>query len=727
MRRSLAAVAVASCFAAGGALANPTGPTVTHGTAVFQQSGNVLQITNSPNAIINWQGFSIGVNELTCFIQNSAVSAVLNRVITQHPSQILGALQSNGRVFLINPNGIVFGPNSRIDVSGMVASTLNLSDTDFLTGRMRFTETPGAGILVNQGSLTAAPGGHIYLVAPDVTNSGLITSPGGEVVLAAGKTVELMDPGTPYLRVQVTAPDNQALNLGRIAAESGRTGIFAGLIAQRGAINADGARVGESGKIVLAAGKNTTLEAGSITTASGASGGKVTIQSGDATIVAGVVEAKGTEGQGGTVQVLGNRVDLVGGASIDVSGAIGGKVEIQSADTTLVAGVVEAKGTEGPGGTVQILGNLVGLIGNASVDVSGAAGGGAVLVGGDIQGRNPDIQNASRTTITAGASIRADATGQGDGGRVIVWSDNLTRFYGEISVRGGPRGGDGGFAEVSGKDELAFGGKVTLSAPAGRGGTLLLDPTDITLVAAGGTLDGQLSGSADPNLLFSDGSGNTTLSVTALTTGFASGNTIVLQAANNVNFGLPVALQPGVNLTVAPDADANGAGAFNLSANLTADNLTVSGRMNHTAGALTVVSGSVSGLYDYGSPGIITVNGGTLALGGGMNWSGTGDIVGSGTVLQGSGPISANVTSSAGTAALAAVAVTVSNAQAANQATTSDTPPEKVAKEATREAAIHAERVAGPAKPPEPKRYARLDDRLFNGCRQLDANVYFCR
>jgi len=625
LRRSLAAVAVGSCFVAGGALANPTGPAVKHGTAAFQQSGNVLRITNSPNAIINWQGFSIGVNELTCFIQNSAASAVLNRVITQHPSQILGALQSNGRVFLINPNGIVFGPNSRIDVSGMVASTLNLSDADFLTGRMRFTETPGAGSLVNQGSLTAAPGGHIYLVAPDVTNSGLITSPGGEVVLAAGKTVELMDPGTPYLRVQVTAPDNQALNLGRIAAESGRTGIFAGLIAQRGAINADSARIGESGKIVLAAGKSTTLEAGSVTTASGPSGGKV---------------------------------------------------EIRAEDTTVVAGVVEAKGTEGPGGTVQVLGNRVGLIGSASVDVSGASGGGAVLVGGDLQGGNPDIQNASRTTIAPDVSIHADATGAGDGGTVIAWSDEITRFFGQISARGGPRSGDGGFVEVSGKDELVFHGRVSLSALFGRGGTMLLDPANITLVAAGGTLDGQLSGTADPNLLFADGGANTTLSVGELTAGFASGDTIALQATNNVNFNLPVTLQPGVNLAITPDADGNGTGAFNLSANLTAGNLTVSGSVNHTAGSLSITSGRVSGLYDYSSSGNITVSGGTLTLAGGMNFGGPNAVI-----------------------------------------------PD----EAPRETAVAAERIAAAPKSQEPKRYARLDDRLFNGCRQLESNVYFCR
>src|SRR3954468_7862035 len=150
LQRNSIALAVASCFASGAALANPTGPTVKNGTVIFQQSGNVLQITNSPNAIINWQGFSIGQNEVTRFVQQSQASAVLNRVVGANPTAILGALQSNGRVFLINPNGIVFGAGATIDVAGLIASTLNLTDGDFIAGRLRFGATPGAGNLVNE-------------------------------------------------------------------------------------------------------------------------------------------------------------------------------------------------------------------------------------------------------------------------------------------------------------------------------------------------------------------------------------------------------------------------------------------------------------------------------------------------------------------------------------------------------------------------------------------------
>src|SRR5579863_6078904 len=167
------ALAVASCFA-GLVHANPGNPTVVSGSATFKTSGNSLIITNTPGAIINWGAFSIAPNEVTTFIQQTAASTVLNRVIGTDPSIILGSLTSNGRVFLINANGITFGKGSQVDVGGLVASTLNLSNQDFSAGKLNFTATPGAGNIVNQGSITAANAGKIYLVAPDIDNSGVI-------------------------------------------------------------------------------------------------------------------------------------------------------------------------------------------------------------------------------------------------------------------------------------------------------------------------------------------------------------------------------------------------------------------------------------------------------------------------------------------------------------------------------------------------------------------------
>jgi len=228
-------------FSAGNVFALPAGQQVVNGQAAFNTQGNNLTITNSPNSIINWQGFSINNNEAVRFIQQYGSSAVLNRVTGQDPSQILGLLQSNGRVFLINPNGILFGQGARIDVNGLFASTLNISNQDFLAGRYNFTAGAIAGSIQNQGTITTPEGGKVYLIAPDIENSGIITSPKGDVLLAAGHSVQLVDSLNPDIAVVVSAPENKAVNLGQIVAQSGKVGIYGGLISQKGSINADSA------------------------------------------------------------------------------------------------------------------------------------------------------------------------------------------------------------------------------------------------------------------------------------------------------------------------------------------------------------------------------------------------------------------------------------------------------------------------------------------------------
>ena len=121
------------------------------------------------NTIVNWQTFSIGAGETTQFVQQSALSAVLNRVTTQNPSTILGALQSNGRVFLVNPSGILFAQGSRVDTAGLVASSLAMSDADFLAGRLRFAANGTAGPVLNDGTITTAgANAPVYLIGAAV-------------------------------------------------------------------------------------------------------------------------------------------------------------------------------------------------------------------------------------------------------------------------------------------------------------------------------------------------------------------------------------------------------------------------------------------------------------------------------------------------------------------------------------------------------------------------------
>jgi filamentous hemagglutinin family protein len=398
--------AVLSLLAAGTpAYANPTGPQIVAGQVSIAGTGKQLTVTNSPGSIINWQSFSIAPGELTRFVQQNASSSVLNRITGQNPSQILGALQSNGKVFLINPNGIVFGANSRVDVNGLVASSLNLTDADFLSGKFEFSDDGNAGRVRNEGAITTPNGGQVYLIASDVTNSGLITAPGGDVVLAAGHSITLGDSRDPDIGVVVSAPSDQALNVGRIVADSGKVGIYGALVDQNGAVSATSAVAGTRGTIILKSSVATSLGAGSVTTVNGA-------------------------GNGGNVQILGARVSLTG---------------------------------------------------DAVVGASGATGGGTVSIGGDEHGGNPSVEDALMTSVGPAVRIDADALNSGNGGQVVVWSNQQTQMDGRISARGGASGGDGGSVETSSKGVLDFEGLVDLRAPRGAPGTLLLDPSDIMI------------------------------------------------------------------------------------------------------------------------------------------------------------------------------------------------------------------------------------------------------
>jgi len=363
--------------------ANPVGPQVVGGSATFQSSANTLNVTNSPGTIINWQGFSIGQNETTRFIQQSASSAVLNRVVGADISQLNGQLLSNGRVFLINPSGIVIGPWAVIDTAGFVASTLNMQDADFFAERLKFRGNGKSGPIINQGLIRTGDGGTVILVAPHIENSGLIHTPGGEIILAAGRRLEITSLDHEGVQFEIQAPTDSVVNVGKLLADGGAIGVFAGSIRHSGEIRANALGTDEAGRIVLKARNELQVTAGSITSANGGSGGSIVMQSGGLNRVAGTVSATGATGRGGDIQILGERVSLA-----------------------------EA----------------------AAIDASGAAGGGQIRVGGDYQGANPDIQNALTAFVSSLATLKADATQSGDGGRIIVWSDKSTQFYGALSA-----------------------------------------------------------------------------------------------------------------------------------------------------------------------------------------------------------------------------------------------------------------------------------------------------
>ncbi|MGK5038218.1 filamentous hemagglutinin N-terminal domain-containing protein [Janthinobacterium sp. LB3P118] len=552
LRRTALALLLAGCF--GVAQANPVLPQVVNGQATFNQQGNVFSITNTPNTIINWQSFSIHAGEITRFIQQNGNSAVLNRITGQDPSKILGALESNGKVFLINPNGIVFGQGAKVDVNALVASSLGMSNDDFLAGKRQFAAGSVAGGVSNAGVINAGKGGQVLLIAPNVENTGIITAPNGEVILAAGRSVQLADPGNPQLRVLVSAPNDQALNLGQIIAQGGSIGMAGALVSQRGVLNANSAVVGEHGKIVLKASGKALLEAGSVTSATGAAG---------------------------------------------------------------------------KGGEVMVLGEQVGLLGNASIDASGATGGGTVLLGGDYQGKNVAVQNARQVLVGKDASVHADAIDSGNGGKVIAWGDESAQVHGSLSARGGAQGGDGGFVETSGYHLAVDGIRVDTSARSGRGkrGSWLLDPFDIDVVQGSG-------GSLEDVDQFMEGLPASSTSIGADTISAASSN-VILQAQHRINFSAVVdILKPGVGLS------ATAGETINVYASITTNGGNVSLSANDASSGAAAGPGSNVNLY---AP--ITSKGGNISLSGAS-------VAGAAVVNAGNGNLSLRANEALGSISL---------------------------------------------------------------------------
>ncbi|NTW52780.1 MAG: filamentous hemagglutinin N-terminal domain-containing protein, partial [Chlorobiaceae bacterium] len=414
----------------------PTSGVTVKGSAIISQSGTTTTIDQgSARAVIDWGGFSINSNELVMFNQPNSSAAVLNRVKGGDPTTILGQLSANGRVFIANPNGIVFGAGSKIDVAGLVATTLSISNDDFMSGHNLFSQdlSKANSYVVNQGEIHVADNGFCFLVAPGVSNKGTIVAQLGKVVMASGKELTLDFNGDGLMTYTVSGkvldsvigPDGQPMSSG---------------VANSGTVTAKG------GDVVL------------VGNASGNVFSSVVNNSG-------IIEATALNVEGGSVVLSGGDEGITANTgTIDVSGKLAGQ----------------------KGGKVEVLGDKVGLFDGTRIDASGDAGGGTVLIGGDYQGKNPEVQNASRTFVGSDAKINADATGNGDGGKVIVWSNDGTKFFGNISARGGELGGNGGFAEVSGKAALDFNGSADLRAPQGSVGTLLLDPLDMYI---GGILD----------------------------------------------------------------------------------------------------------------------------------------------------------------------------------------------------------------------------------------------
>lgn len=314
-------------------LANPEGFHSIAGEATCKPIDlNTLEISIKSNAILEWQSFSIDAHETTRFIMPDQTYSVLNRVMGGKISEILGTLDSNGQIFLINSQGVLIGENAKVNTTSFIASSFDILNQDFLEGNYRFCYAD-AGSIINLGNINS---NEVHLVGHEITNHGTIN-------------------------------------------------------------------------------------------------------------------ALKTEKKNGRIFLLGN-------------------------NTTDNSGVIKA-----PGGEVRLLAKNVALNEGAKVDVSDISFAGTILIGGDYQGNNPEIPNADYLFVHNKAEISADSYLDGDGGKVILWGNKGTYFYGQINAKGGSQEGNGGFIEVSSGEFLGYHGISNATAPNGFVGELLLDPPSLVI------------------------------------------------------------------------------------------------------------------------------------------------------------------------------------------------------------------------------------------------------
>jgi filamentous hemagglutinin family protein len=431
------------------ALANPQGGQVAGGQATISGQGTAHVTVNqgSHRAIINWNTFNIGAGEKTQFVQPGADAIALNRVTgNQGPSTILGTIEANGRVFLVNRDGILFGSSAVINTSGFLATTHDIKDADFMAGRDNFTipGNPSASI-VNLGTITANNAGIAALVAPGVRNSGTITAELGKVALASNNGFTLDFYGDKLITMQVDGVvANQVKDV-----QTGQT--LDALVKNEGPnakLSANGGRV----ELTAAAARHVV----------------------DAVINnKGVIEANSVGTKNGKI--------VLGAATASTKGAVADVQKVKVSGTLSAAGKKSVNGIGERGGNINIIGEDIRVSG-ALVDVSGKGSGGSVQIGGEVAGftsPNGGALSAPASTATAvniDAATTIDVSGRGPsendsylhggmGGRIGVWADQTTTVAGTLLATGsegsGPFfGSAGGNIYVGAGVNLAFSGRA---------------------------------------------------------------------------------------------------------------------------------------------------------------------------------------------------------------------------------------------------------------------------
>ncbi|MHB1948150.1 MAG: MBG domain-containing protein, partial [Gammaproteobacteria bacterium] len=545
-------------------LANPQGGNVTAGSATISNvSPNVLQIRqNSAKAVIDWHSYNINPNQTTQYIQPSTKAIILNRIDAgSGPSMILGKLSANGQVWLVNPAGIVFGSGSHVDVAGLLATTANITNADFMAGNYHFAQSPNYnGAVINNGTITIKDKGMAALVAPGVENNGIISANLGRVVLAAGNVYTVDFYGDQLISFGVGAAVTKP------AVDSSGKEL-------KDAVSNSGRIIASGGKVLMTA-----------QTAAGVLDHSINMS--------GYVEARAAKQQGGSIILMGGDNGVV-----------------------KVSGTMVASGTKPgqTGGTVKVLGKHVQVVDNASIDVSGDQGGGTILIGGNFHGEGFE-PNADTTYVSSHAKLNADALTNGNGGNVAVWSNLDTQFYGNISARGGALGGNGGFVETSGHNLDVTGATVNTLAPHGVTGTWLLDPANVTISTADTGYYNNLN-TFNPT----SGSATSTINTTTLDNALATSSIVITTtnsgtsggSAGTITVSNPIAWSSTASLTL------TAASTIAINSSITTGAVG-SGLILNAAGAVTQAAGAIIG----GSGSLTQSGSGTVTLSNANTYSG---------------------------------------------------------------------------------------------------------
>jgi filamentous hemagglutinin family protein len=538
-------------------------PDDTH--TIIIPEGNRIDITggqrsnDGANLFHSFTQFNLSSDQIANFLSQPDIQNILTRINGGEASLINGLIQvtgGNSNLLLMNPSGIIFGANSRLDVPASflatTASGIGFGDRWFnAMGTNHYADLVGMpnsfafttnqpGAIFNAGNLAVGAGQTLALVGGTVVNIGQAIAPSGQITLASV-------PGERLVRFS-------------------QPGFVLGLMI-----------------LPPASGENSPTQ------------WTLPILSLPELLTGGNGE-NATEiivNRDGSIQLTGSSIQLATnpGTTI-VSGTVG-------------AETVNASESTNQGGTIHILGDRVGLF-NANINASGINGGGNVLIGGDNRGRGT-VPNALRTFVSEDSTINADALSNGNGGNVIVWADETTRVYGNISVRGGQNAGNGGFVEISGLQFLDLTTTPDVSAASGSGGTWSIDPNDIEIIAGSGNTQIDITHpfeSTDENTkigidlivaaltggaaitIKTGGSGNITLG-TPLNFDRTGNNSLTLSAAGNININADIAdSQPGgdsLNLNFEADSDNSGGGRLsfnNIVVNTEGGNLTGIARGN---------------------------------------------------------------------------------------------------------------------------------------------------